>query len=86
MTWHAQAACLAIDPEFFFPNGTSGESLPQIQSAKSICHACPVREECLEFALTSRQDYGIWGGTTEEERRSLRRSRQRAARRLAGAA
>jgi WhiB family redox-sensing transcriptional regulator len=85
MTWHRQATCLTVDPELFFPNGTTGANARQIRHAKQICVSCPVRTACLEFALESRQDYGIWGGLTEEERRSLRRSRQRRARRLAGA-
>jgi WhiB family transcriptional regulator, redox-sensing transcriptional regulator len=87
MTWHDEAACLtAPDPEIFFPAGTTGDAVGQIVSAKSVCSRCPVRGQCLEFALTSRQDFGVWGGLTEEERRSLRRSRQRAARREAGKA
>ncbi|MDH4160493.1 MAG: WhiB family transcriptional regulator [Actinomycetota bacterium] len=83
MTWHRQATCLTVDPELFFPSGTTGASARQINHAKQICVSCPVRTACLEFALESRQDYGVWGGLTEEERRSLRRSRQRRARRMA---
>ena len=86
MTWHRQAACLTVEPELFFPNGTTGEHARQAARAQRVCLACPVRVECLEFALESRQDFGVWGGLTEEERRSLRRSRQRRARRLAAAA
>lgn len=85
MTWHQQAACLSADPELFFPNGLTGMHARQAKQAKQICGSCPVREECLEFALASRQDFGVWGGLTEDERRSLRRSRQRKARRLAAA-
>jgi WhiB family transcriptional regulator, redox-sensing transcriptional regulator len=85
MTWHQQAACLSVDPELFFPNGTTGDHAQQATVAKRVCMACPVRVTCLEFALESRQDFGVWGGMTEEERRSLRRSRQRRARRLAAA-
>lgn len=86
MTWHHQAACLSVDPELFFPNGLTGDHARQAKKAQRICQACPVRLECLEFALDSRQDFGVWGGLTEEQRRSLRRSRQRKARRLAAAA
>ena len=85
MTWHRQAACLSVDPELFFPNGSTGDHARQAAAAKRICMSCPVRVACLEFALESRQDFGVWGGLTEEERRSLRRSRQRRARRLAAA-
>lgn len=85
MTWHRQAACLSADPELFFPNGSTGDHARQAAVAKRLCMSCPVRVACLEFALESRQDFGVWGGLTEEERRSLRRSRQRKARRLAAA-
>ena len=61
-------------------------AVPQIAAAKSICAACPVLAQCLDFALEARQDYGVWGGLTEDERRSLRRSRQRRARKLAATA
>jgi WhiB family redox-sensing transcriptional regulator len=83
MDWQNDAACLSEDPDLFFPIGTTGDAVPQIMAAKSICATCPVLSTCLEFALESRQDYGVWGGLTEDERRSLRRSRQRRARRLA---
>jgi len=86
MDWQNDAACLSEDPDLFFPIGTTGDAVPQIVAAKSICATCPVLSTCLEFALESRQDYGVWGGLTEDERRSLRRSRQRRARRLAVAA
>lgn len=85
MSWQDRAACLRLGtPDMFFPNGTTGDAEPQIRAAKSVCARCPVRAECLEFALSSRQDFGVWGGLTEEERRSLRRARQRAVRRRAG--
>jgi len=83
MQWQNRSACLAEDPDLFFPIGSTGDAVPQIAAAKSICRTCPVLVKCLDFALESRQDYGIWGGMTEDERRSLRRSRQRRARKLA---
>jgi WhiB family transcriptional regulator, redox-sensing transcriptional regulator len=83
MDWQNDAACLSEDPDLFFPIGTTGDAVPQIMTAKSICATCPVLSTCLEYALETRQDYGVWGGLTEDERRSLRRSRQRRARRLA---
>jgi WhiB family redox-sensing transcriptional regulator len=58
----------------FFPIGTTGVALEQIDTAKRICTACPVTGECLEFALATNQEAGIWGGTTEEERRKLRKT------------
>ena len=61
------------DPDVFFPIGSSGPALEQIETARRICTACTVNEECLEFALATNQEAGIWGGTTEEERRKLRK-------------
>jgi len=81
MTWQDDAACNTVDPELFFPVGSTGDAVPQIDAAKAICRSCPVIGRCLEFALSSRQDFGVWGGLSEDERKSLRRSRQRAARR-----
>ena len=86
MLWQNRAACLSEDPDLFFPIGSTGDAVPQIAAAKPICAACPVLAQCLDFALEARQDYGVWGGLTEDERRSLRRSRQRRARKLAATA
>lgn len=83
MNWDLEAACQSADPELFFPISPSNSSLGSIQSAKLICRGCPVRTQCLEFALSARLEHGVWGGMAEDERRSLRRSRQRKARRLA---
>jgi WhiB family transcriptional regulator, redox-sensing transcriptional regulator len=77
MDWRSEAACIDEDPELFFPVGTTGPAVVQIEEAKRVCTRCEVREPCLEFALETRQDAGVWGGLTEEERRSLRRQRQR---------
>jgi WhiB family transcriptional regulator, redox-sensing transcriptional regulator len=77
--WRAEAACRGEDPELFFPAGSTGPALLQIAEAKEVCARCPVRDACLDFALGSGQRFGIWGGLTEDERRSLRRRRQRAA-------
>src|SRR4051812_997609 len=73
--WILAAACRDEDPELFFPIGTTGPSLPQIEAAKRVCRRCPVRAECLESALESGQDAGVWGGLTELERRELKRGR-----------
>ncbi len=80
--WRSYAACRDTNPDLFFPVGTTGPAIEQIESAKAICAECPAREECLEYALATNQDSGIWGGTSEEERRVLRREYQ-AARRTA---
>ena len=60
--------------DVFFPIGTTGPALEQIETARRICTACTVADECLEFALATNQEAGIWGGTTEEERRKLRKA------------
>ena len=54
--------------------GTTGPAIEQIASAKAVCGECDAQAECLEFALATNQDSGVWGGTSEEERRKLRRA------------
>jgi WhiB family redox-sensing transcriptional regulator len=76
--WRRHAACRDEDPELFFPVGLAGPALARAAEAKAACARCPVREACLNFALSAGQDYGIWGGLTEDERRNLRRRQQRA--------
>jgi WhiB family transcriptional regulator, redox-sensing transcriptional regulator len=71
--WRHRAACRDVDPDLFFPLGTVGASLPQIEQAKQICRTCPVCRSCLGWAL-DHGDAGVWGGTTEEERRRHRPS------------
>lgn len=71
--WCHRAACRGEDPELFFPIGAAGPALVQIARAKQVCARCPVRAACLRFALVTGQDYGIWGGLTEDERRQLDR-------------
>lgn len=68
--WRKQAACIDLDSAEFF---LAGEDLEGMRRAQEICATCPVREPCLEFALASNQSLGIWGGTTPNERRRLRR-------------
>jgi WhiB family transcriptional regulator, redox-sensing transcriptional regulator len=80
--WRDQALCRDTSPELFFPVGTTGAALKQIDDAKNICNQCEAKAGCLEFALVTNQDSGIWGGTCEDERRKLRRAwvaRQKAA-------
>ncbi|MGC8511602.1 MAG: WhiB family transcriptional regulator [Acidimicrobiales bacterium] len=72
--WREQAACRDTDPDLFFPVGSTGPAIEQIESAKEVCSACESMRACLEFALATNQESGIWGGTSEEERRRLRRS------------
>lgn len=71
--WRHYSACRDEDPETFFPVGTSGPAVLQVEQAKAICRRCPVVDECLQWALESGQDAGVWGGLSEEERRSVKR-------------
>jgi WhiB family redox-sensing transcriptional regulator len=75
--WVHRARCKDEDPELFFPIGTTGPAATQIEQAKAICMQCDVRDQCLEWALATGQDAGVWGGLSEEERRALRRARRR---------
>ncbi len=68
--WLEVAACRGVDPVLFFPE--RGEDW---KPAKEVCQSCPVKVECLEFALTENIKFGIWGGKSERERRRIRRKR-----------
>jgi WhiB family transcriptional regulator, redox-sensing transcriptional regulator len=70
LEWRERALCAQTDPEAFFP-----EKGGSTKAAKAVCHSCEVRQECLEYALTNDERYGIWGGLSEVERRRLRRAR-----------
>ena len=71
--WRRDAACKDLDPNLFFPIGVTGPAVDQIAAAKSICGQCSAQAACLDFAITTNQEFGVWGGTTEDERRVLRR-------------
>jgi len=73
MDWRYRAECLSEDPELFFPVGISGPAQLQVDEAKAVCRRCPVRAECLRWALDSNQDAGVWGGASEGERRAMKR-------------
>jgi len=68
--WRDDAACSGSDNDAFFPIGEDDESAAD---AKAVCAACPVREACLQYALSTNQTEGVWGGMTGPERRRLRR-------------
>jgi WhiB family transcriptional regulator, redox-sensing transcriptional regulator len=72
--WTGEAACRHDDPELFFPEGTTGPALSQTMRARQVCQSCPVRTPCLALALEHSLGFGIWGGTTPEERRAIRRA------------
>lgn len=68
--WRIQAACADTNPNLFFPKGKD-EKL--VAAAKEVCDSCVVVTECFNYAVETGQNDGIWGGTTEEERRQMRR-------------
>ena len=72
-SWREEAACRDVDTELFFPVGSSPRSVEAAEVAKAICATCPAQVECLKFAVATNQQYGIWGGCDEEERRVIRR-------------
>lgn len=92
MDWRHRAICRDEDPELFFPVTETGPGALHVAEAKTVCRRCPVVSECLAWALDSGQEYGVWGGMTESERRLLlrplaeRRARQSAPQRHARAA
>lgn len=71
--WMDEAVCAQVDPELFFPE-KNGNAAP----ARRLCGTCPVAGECLEFALTNGERFGVWGGLSERERRKLRKERNAA--------
>ena len=69
-SWQTKSNCMGVDPDLFFP-----ERGASTREAKEVCRGCVVREECLEYALSKGEKFGIWGGMSERERRRLRRAR-----------
>jgi WhiB family redox-sensing transcriptional regulator len=80
LQWQDQARCLTEDPELFFPVGNTGPAVEQIDQAKAVCRECAVATSCLEYAIKENQDTGVWGGLSEDERKSLKRKYARARR------
>jgi WhiB family transcriptional regulator, redox-sensing transcriptional regulator len=78
--WRDRGACLDEDPELFFPFGSTGPALLQIEEAKAVCAHCPVLAPCRSWALDNPRlaEFGVLGGLSEEERRAARRRRRRA--------
>lgn len=66
--WAVYSACRDADVELFFAKTRADE-----RAALAVCSACPVVEECLEFALETGERFGVWGGTHERERRKMLR-------------
>ena len=69
--WMAKGRCAKVPPEIFFPSDGVG-----VEVAKNICAKCQVTEPCLEYALEKRINHGVWGGTSERQRRRIRRQRR----------
>lgn len=69
--WKTRAECSSYPNELFFPGSDAPEAV--VQRALAVCNMCSVTEECLQYAFEANQRAGIWGGTTEGERKSLRR-------------
>ena len=69
-SWQDEANCLGVDPDLFFP-----ERGASTREAKEVCRGCVVRLDCLEYALSNGEKFGIWGGLSERERRRIRRQR-----------
>jgi len=78
MTWRDFAACLDEDPGLFFSVGNTDPAPVQIERARVVCLRCEVVETCLEWAIESGQDTGVWGGLSSEQRRNLKRRIARA--------
>ena len=69
--WMAEGNCAERPPSLFFPSDGVG-----VEVAKRVCADCPVKARCLDYALDNRIDHGVWGGTSERERRRILKSRQ----------
>jgi WhiB family redox-sensing transcriptional regulator len=71
-TWMLRGNCRGADTRRFFPSNGVG-----VEAAQRTCAGCPVRDECLEYALVNRIEQGVWGGASERERRRILRQRRR---------
>jgi WhiB family transcriptional regulator, redox-sensing transcriptional regulator len=76
-SWWELAACQRVNTELFFPVTESGPARAQVARAKAVCARCLVRENCLDYAMSTHQAHGVWGGLSAHERRSLRAQRGR---------
>ena len=75
MSWRYYAACQGRDPEMFFPSGDNDHARRRLQEAKAVCAGCAVRSLCLEWSFLAGYEHGVWGGWSEDERRTPERSR-----------
>lgn len=65
--WYDRAACRGIGPERFYP-----EESETLRAGRQVCKKCPVRAECLDYALTAEEGHGMWGGVAARDRRAIR--------------
>ncbi len=72
--WMAVGNCASEPPALFFPSDGVG-----VELAKKVCEGCPSKDPCLEYALANRIDHGVWGGTSERQRRRILKARRAAA-------
>lgn len=70
-TWRQKSLCTQADPNAFFPD-SRGQA--HAKAAKKLCRRCPVTAECLEYALSANERFGVWGNTTALERRAIQKS------------
>lgn len=72
-SWSRWGACRGMDPDFFFPTESDDTGL---ETAKRVCASCPVRVDCLDYAMVNRERLGVWGGLSESERSGVRSKRR----------
>lgn len=77
LAWQVDGDCVGLDPDLFFPVRGDNDTANR---AKAICQDCPVRGDCLAYALATTQKHGIWGGQSENQRKATRSARHRARR------
>ncbi len=71
LAWQSRGLCRGLPPDIFFPDDRGSSDI-----AKRICAGCPVRAECLEYALAIREPFGVWGGASERDRRRITKARR----------
>ncbi|MCU1379698.1 MAG: WhiB family transcriptional regulator, redox-sensing transcriptional regulator [Acidimicrobiales bacterium] len=71
LSWKARGACRWVEPELFYPVSDA-----DADPAKRVCASCAVKQQCLDYAVDSREFEGVWGGLTGNERRALHRRRR----------
>jgi WhiB family redox-sensing transcriptional regulator len=76
LEWSDRAACLSAEPEQFFPVGGAAAATWEAMVAKQVCARCEVLTPCRDYALATRQPFGVWGGLDEEERRTMLAGRE----------